>query len=102
MPLKDITSQIFSGTPFQGLERTTAVKHVDVNFSVTCLLDHRTIVATEVSRRDYLVPKAGGSFDAQEFEAHPERYRSIFAEKVFSWSYSKLLLIISISSLILV
>ena len=36
-----------------------------------------------VSREDYLVPKAGGGiFDAEEYDAHPDRYRSTFAEKV--------------------
>eukprot|EP00795_Rhopilema_esculentum_P002141 gene2141-17728_t len=44
--------------------------------------DHRTLVYTEVSRQDYLVPKLGGSFQASEFEAHPERYRSVFAEEI--------------------
>ena len=44
--------------------------------------DHRTVVATKVSRKHYLVPKDGGVFSAEEFEQHPERYRSIFAEKV--------------------
>ena len=45
--------------------------------------DHRTLVFTEVSRKDYLVPKLGGVFNADEFEAHPERYRSNFADEVF-------------------
>ena len=45
--------------------------------------DHRTLVYTEVSRQNYLVPKLGGTFDASEFEAHPERYRSVFADEVF-------------------
>jgi len=44
--------------------------------------DHRTIVATKVSREHYLVPKNGGAFNAQEFEEHPESYRSVFAEKI--------------------
>ncbi|XP_065067080.1 alpha-aminoadipic semialdehyde synthase, mitochondrial-like [Rhopilema esculentum] len=44
--------------------------------------DHRTLVYTKVSRQDYLVPKLGGSFQASEFEAHPERYRSVFAEEI--------------------
>ena len=44
--------------------------------------DHRTIVATKVSRKHYLVPKDGGEFSGEEFKQHPERYRSIFAEKV--------------------
>ncbi|XP_065673366.1 alpha-aminoadipic semialdehyde synthase, mitochondrial isoform X2 [Hydra vulgaris] len=44
--------------------------------------DHKTIIATKVSRRHYLVPKDGGEYNADEFHAHPERYRSIFAEKI--------------------
>jgi len=45
--------------------------------------DHRTLVATKVSRKHYLVPKGGnGEFNAEEFDQHPERYRSIFAEKI--------------------
>ena len=45
--------------------------------------DHRKVIGTVVSREDYLVPKAGGVFNAEEYDAHPERYRSTFAEKVF-------------------
>ena len=41
------------------------------------------MIGTVVSREDYLVPKAGGVFNAEEYDAHPERYRSTFAEKVF-------------------
>ena len=44
--------------------------------------DHRKVIGTVVSREDYLVPKAGGVFDAEEYDAHPDRYRSTFAEKV--------------------
>ena len=49
--------------------------------------DHRTLVYTEVSRQDYLVPKLGGTFNASEFEAHPERYRSVFADEVRLYSF---------------
>ena len=45
-------------------------------------IDHRKVIGTVVSREDYLVPKAGGVFDAEEYDAHPDRYRSTFAEKV--------------------
>lgn len=45
-------------------------------------IDHRKVIGTVVSREDYLVPKAGGVFDAEEYDAHPNRYRSTFAEKV--------------------
>ena len=50
----------------------------------TCIIlaDHRKVIGTVVSREDYLVPKAGGVFNSEEYEAHPERYRSTFAEIV--------------------
>ena len=44
--------------------------------------DHRKLIGTVIRREDYLVPKAGGKFNAEEYDAHPEKYRSIFAEKV--------------------
>lgn len=53
-----------------------------MNFSYFLTTDHRKVIGTVVSREDYLVPKAGGLFDAEEYDAHPERYRSTFAEKV--------------------
>jgi alpha-aminoadipic semialdehyde synthase len=40
------------------------------------------LIGTVIRREDYLVPKAGGKFDAEEYDAHPEKYRSTFAEKV--------------------
>lgn len=46
------------------------------------MTDHRKVIGTVVSREDYLVPKAGGVFDAEEYDAHPDRYRSTFAETV--------------------
>jgi len=48
--------------------------------------DHRTLVYTEISRQDYLVPKLGGTFNASEFEAHPERYRSVFADEIAAYA----------------
>ena len=52
-------------------------------YSWSCdVIDHRKVIGTVVSREDYLVPKAGGVFDAEEYDAHPDRYRSTFAEKV--------------------
>ncbi|XP_028397986.1 alpha-aminoadipic semialdehyde synthase, mitochondrial-like [Dendronephthya gigantea] len=44
--------------------------------------DHRKLIGTVIRREDYLVPKAGGKFDAEEYDAYPEKYRSIFAEKI--------------------
>ncbi|XP_045609079.1 alpha-aminoadipic semialdehyde synthase, mitochondrial isoform X1 [Procambarus clarkii] len=40
------------------------------------------IYCCEVSRRDHLVKKDGGKYDAVEYEEHPERYISVFAHKV--------------------
>ncbi|XP_064107735.1 alpha-aminoadipic semialdehyde synthase, mitochondrial-like [Macrobrachium nipponense] len=40
------------------------------------------LYACEVSRRDHLVRKDGGKYDAVEYEEHPERYISVFAHKV--------------------
>jgi len=52
------------------------------SWSYDYFIDHRKVIGTVVSREDYLVPKAGGVFDAEEYDAHPDRYRSTFAEKV--------------------
>ena len=35
-----------------------------------------------VGRKDHLVRKEGGGFDAQEYEEFPERYASVFSIKV--------------------
>ncbi|KAG7155794.1 Alpha-aminoadipic semialdehyde synthase-like [Homarus americanus] len=40
------------------------------------------VYVCEVSRRDHLVRKDGGKYDAVEYEEHPERYISVFAHKV--------------------
>ncbi|XP_066977946.1 alpha-aminoadipic semialdehyde synthase, mitochondrial [Macrobrachium rosenbergii] len=40
------------------------------------------LYACEVSRRDHLVRKDGGKYDAVEYEEHPERYISVFAHKI--------------------
>ncbi|KAK8721919.1 hypothetical protein OTU49_012634, partial [Cherax quadricarinatus] len=39
------------------------------------------IYCCEVSRRDHLVRKDSGQYDAVEYEEHPERYISVFAHK---------------------
>jgi len=41
-----------------------------------------------VSRDDHLVRIDGGGFDADEFDLHPERYRSVFASEVISHNKS--------------
>lgn len=40
------------------------------------------LYACVVSREDHFVRKDGGTFDAEEFETHPERYLSIFSHKI--------------------
>lgn len=40
------------------------------------------IYGCEVRRRHHLERKNGGGYDAQEYEEHPERYISTFAQKV--------------------
>lgn len=47
--------------------------------------DMRKVYGTVVSKEDYLEHKDGRKFDAAEFDAHPEKYRSSFAEKA-SWT----------------
>ena len=47
--------------------------------------DMRKVYATVVSKEDYLEHKDGRKFDAAEFESHPERYTSSFAQKA-SWT----------------
>ena len=43
--------------------------------------DMRKVYGTVVSKEDYLEHKDGRKFDAAEFESHPERYTSSFAQK---------------------
>lgn len=40
------------------------------------------IYGCEVRRRHHLERKNGGGYDAQEYDEHPERYISTFAQKV--------------------
>jgi alpha-aminoadipic semialdehyde synthase len=44
--------------------------------------DMRKVYGTVVSKEDYLEHIDGKKFDPTEFKAHPERYRSVFAEKI--------------------
>ena len=44
--------------------------------------DMRKVYGTVVSKEDYLEHVDGKRFDPSEFRMHPERYRSVFAEKV--------------------
>lgn len=58
------------------------MKTINVSLLICLVADHRKVIGTVVSREDYLVPKTGGVFDAEEYDAHPDRYRSTFAETV--------------------
>lgn len=40
------------------------------------------LYACVVSREDHYVRKDGAKFDADEFDAHPDRYASNFSHKV--------------------
>jgi len=40
------------------------------------------VYATEVNKRHHLVRKDGGAYDEDDFQAHPEEYTAMFAEKV--------------------
>ncbi|XP_015770010.1 PREDICTED: alpha-aminoadipic semialdehyde synthase, mitochondrial-like [Acropora digitifera] len=65
---------------FQELPHIYVEPH-ELKKAIQCT-DHRKVIGTVVSREDYLVPKAGGVFDAEEYDAHPDRYRSTFAETI--------------------
>ncbi|XP_050705954.1 alpha-aminoadipic semialdehyde synthase, mitochondrial-like [Eriocheir sinensis] len=44
--------------------------------------DLKKVYVCEVSRRDHLVRKDGGGYDAREYEEEPEKYISVFAHKI--------------------
>ena len=44
--------------------------------------DIRKVYGVVVSKEDYLEHKEGKKFDSKEFDKHPHRYVSTFAEKV--------------------
>jgi alpha-aminoadipic semialdehyde synthase len=44
--------------------------------------DNHKVYATVVDKADHLYRLEGGGYDDAEFEAHPDRYGSIFADKV--------------------
>lgn len=50
--------------------------------SVSSILGPNKIYGCEVRRRHHLERKIGGGYDAQEYDEHPERYISTFAQKV--------------------
>lgn len=46
------------------------------------MLGPNKIYGCEVRRRHHLERKNGGGYDNQEYEEHPERYITTFAQKV--------------------
>ncbi|RNA45143.1 alpha-aminoadipic semialdehyde mitochondrial [Brachionus plicatilis] len=44
------------------------------------------VYACKVSRKDHLINKETGKFDPQEYEEHPERYKSTFARDIAPYS----------------
>ncbi|XP_030856176.1 alpha-aminoadipic semialdehyde synthase, mitochondrial [Strongylocentrotus purpuratus] len=48
--------------------------------------DTRKIYATVVNRKDHLVRKDGGEFEAAEYDDYPERYKSVFNEEIGPWA----------------
>ncbi|XP_071960178.1 alpha-aminoadipic semialdehyde synthase, mitochondrial-like isoform X2 [Antedon mediterranea] len=48
--------------------------------------DHRKAYATVVRRKDHLVHKDGGKFNLEEYTNHPERFRSVFSERIAPYS----------------
>jgi alpha-aminoadipic semialdehyde synthase len=44
--------------------------------------DHHKVYTTVVDKADHLYRLQGGEYDDDEFEAHPDRYGSIFADQV--------------------
>ena len=52
--------------------------HVHISLSADC---HK-VYGTVVDKADHLYRLEGGEYDDAEFEAHPDRYGSIFADQV--------------------
>nr|XP_054750867.1 alpha-aminoadipic semialdehyde synthase, mitochondrial-like [Lytechinus pictus] len=48
--------------------------------------DTRKIYATVVNRKHHLVRKDGGEFEAAEYDAYPDRYKSVFNEEIGPWA----------------
>ena len=49
--------------------------------------DSRKVYATVVDKADHLYRLQGGEYDDAEFESHPDRYGSIFADQVHVYTY---------------
>ncbi|XP_022109027.1 alpha-aminoadipic semialdehyde synthase, mitochondrial-like isoform X2 [Acanthaster planci] len=48
--------------------------------------DHRKVYATVVHRKDHIVRRDGTAFDKDEYDGHPDLYRSTFSEKIAPWA----------------
>ncbi|XP_072038762.1 alpha-aminoadipic semialdehyde synthase, mitochondrial-like [Amphiura filiformis] len=80
-----------SGNVCQGAEEV--IRHLPVTYvepkdlrKVAEQGDTRKVYATTVHRKDHIVRRGGGPFVREEYDAHPELYRSVFSEKIAPWS----------------
>lgn len=67
--------EVFQGLPIEMVDvkhLPKVARHGSTNKVYGCL----------VSRRDHLVRKEGGGFDAEEYSEYPERYASLFSLKI--------------------
>lgn len=48
--------------------------------------DHKKVYVTVVHRKDHIINKDGSPLDPQDYEKHPEKYRSTFSEKIAPWA----------------
>ncbi|GAB1600841.1 alpha-aminoadipic semialdehyde synthase, mitochondrial-like isoform X2 [Argonauta hians] len=67
--------EVFQELPFEYIEPEHLPKVVQQGVT-------NKLYACVVSREDHFVRKDEGSFDAEEFEMHPERYISVFSHKI--------------------
>ncbi|XP_036356973.1 alpha-aminoadipic semialdehyde synthase, mitochondrial isoform X2 [Octopus sinensis] len=67
--------EVFQELPFEYIEPEHLPKVVQQGVT-------NKLYACVVSREDHFVRKDEGSFDAEEFEVHPERYISVFSHKI--------------------
>ena len=70
------------------LSALNSVSHLHLSARLSLLLtlsptaDSHKVYATVVDKADHLYRLQGGEYDDEEFEAFPDRYGSIFADKV--------------------
>ena len=56
--------------------------HFNTHTHTNGYADWHKVYGTVVDKADHLYRLAGGEYDDDEFETHPDRYGSIFADKV--------------------